>query len=108
LCLEYDGYDGIVDVYTTNPDANINNYGKVNHIKSIEDYEKWKQSNSLMDLIKSAEKKLKEWEDRENTPFHSRPTFPPIWTNEDIFGWRNELESLEWTYEEPLSIKKQQ
>jgi protein associated with RNAse G/E len=108
LCLEYDGYDGIVDVYTTNPDANISNYGKVNYIKSVEDYEKWKQSNSLMDLIKSTEKELKEWEDRENTPFHSRPTSTPIWTNEHIFGWRNELESLEWTYEEPVSIKKQE
>ena len=34
VCLEYDGYDGIVDVYTTNPDANIQNYGEVNYIKS--------------------------------------------------------------------------
>jgi hypothetical protein len=97
-----------VDVYTTNPDANISNYGKVNYIKSVEDYEKWKQSNSLMDLIKSTEKELKEWKERDNTPFHSRPTFAPVWTQEHIFGWRNELESLEWTYEEPVSIKKQE
>jgi hypothetical protein len=104
MCREYDGEDGIVDVYTTNPDAKIENYGEVNYIKSVEDYEKWKQSNSLMDLIKSAEKKLKEWEDRENTPFHSRPSFTPMWTQEDILGWRNELELLEWTYEEPKPI----
>jgi protein associated with RNAse G/E len=108
VCLEYDGYDGIVDVYTTNPDAKICNYGEVNYIKSVEDYEKWKQSNSLMDLIESAEKKLKEWEGRENIPFHSRPSFTPMWTQEDILGWKNELESLEWTYEEPVSIKKQE
>jgi hypothetical protein len=106
LCLEYDGYDGIVDVYTTNPDANIENYGEVKYIKSVEDYEKWKQSNILMDLIKSTEKELKEWEDRDNVSFHSRPMFAPIWTDENIIEWRNELESLECTYEEPVSIKK--
>lgn len=106
LCGEYDGQDGIVDVYTTNPDAKIENYGQVNHIKSVEDYDKWKQSNSLVDLIKSTEKELKEWEERDNVPFHSRPTFTPVWTEQDILSWRNELETLEWTYEEPISINK--
>jgi hypothetical protein len=57
-----------------------------------------------MDLIKSTEKKLKEWEGRENIPFHSRPSFTPMWTQEDILGWKNELELLEWTYEEPKPI----
>jgi hypothetical protein len=37
LCVQYDGYDGIVDVYTTNPDAKISNYGEVNYVKSEED-----------------------------------------------------------------------
>ena len=106
LCREYDGYDGIVDVYTTNPDAKIENYGQVNYIKSVDDYEKWKQSNSLVDLIKSTEKELKEWEERDNVPFHSRPSFAPVYTKEDILGWRNELETLEWTYEEPVSLNK--
>lgn len=106
LCREYDGYDGIVDVYTTNPDAKIQNYGEVNYVKSIEDYDKWKKSNDLINLIKSAEDSIKEWNDRENIPFHSRPNFAPIWTEEDILGWRNELETLEWTYEEPVLLNK--
>jgi protein associated with RNAse G/E len=106
VCLEYDGDDGIVDVYTTNPDAKIENYGEVNYIKSEEDYRKWKKSNDLIDLIKSVEDSITKWKDRDNIPFHSRPTFSPIWTEQDILGWRNELESLEWTYEEPVSIKK--
>lgn len=106
LCREYDGQDGIVDVYTTNPDAKIENYGKVNYIKSVEDYNKWKQSNVLIDLIKSTEKELKEWEERDNVPFHSRPIFSPTGTEQDILDWRNELETLEWTYEEPISINK--
>jgi hypothetical protein len=60
----------------------------------------------LNGLIKSAEEKLKNWEDRDNIPFHSRPTFSPMWTEQDILGWRNELELLEWTYEEPVSLNK--
>ena len=99
VCLEYDGYDGIVDVYTTNPDAKIENYGEVNYIKSEEDYRKWKKSNVLMDLIKSTEKEIERFNKGE------RP-FSPYCTEEEILGWRNELETLEWTYEEPVSIKK--
>ena len=106
LCEQYDGYDGIVDVYTTNPDAKISNYGQVMYIQTEMDYEKWKKSNELIGLIKSAEEKLKNWENRDNIPFHSRPTFSPMWTEQDILGWRNELELLEWTYEEPISINK--
>ena len=106
LCIEYDGYDGIVDVYTTNPDAKIQNYGEVNYIKSEDQYRKWKQSEALISQIKSAEDKLAKWNDRDNIPFHSRPTFAPMWTEQDILGWRNELETIEWDYEEPVSIKK--
>jgi hypothetical protein len=95
LCNQYFGDDGIVDVYTTNPDAKIENYGEVNHIKSVEDYDKWKKSEDLIGLIKSAEERLNKWNDRDNIPFHSRPTFAPLWNEEDILGMRNELESLE-------------
>lgn len=106
LCREYDGEDGIVDVYTTNPDAKIENYGEVNYIKSEDQYRKWKQSETLISQIKSAEDKLEKWNDRDNIPFHSRPTFAPMWTEQDILGWRNELETIEWDYEEPVPIKK--
>ena len=99
LCADYDGYDGIVDVYTTNPDANISNYGEVNYIKSVEGYEKWKQSNVLMDLIKSTENEIERFNKGE------RP-FKPFYTEQDILGWRNELETIEWDYEEPISINK--
>ena len=52
LCEKYDGYDGIVDVYTNNPDAKIENYGEVNYIKSQEDYDKWRKSEDLIGVIK--------------------------------------------------------
>lgn len=106
LCEEYNGYDGIVDVYTTNPGAKISNYGQVMYVQTEMDYEKWKKYNSLIGLISNAEEKLKNWENRDNIPFHSRPTFSPMWTEQDILKWRNEMELLEWTYEEPISIKK--
>jgi hypothetical protein len=101
LCIQYDGEDGIVDVYTTNPDAIIENYGEVKYIKSVDDYEKWKRSNTLMDLIKSTEQELERFNKNE------RP-FKPFNTEEDVLYWRNELETLEWTYEEPVSINKQE
>jgi hypothetical protein len=99
LCVRYDGEDGILDVYTTNPDAKIENYGEVNYIKSVEDYDKWKRSNTLMDMILTTEQEFVRYNKGE------RP-FKPFNTEEDILGWRNELETLEWTYEEPVSLNK--
>jgi hypothetical protein len=106
LCNQYDGEHGIVDVYTTNPNAKIENDGEVNYVFSKEDYEKWKNSEKLHNLINSAEKEIERWNNRNNVSFNIRPSFAPIYTEEDILGWRNELELLEWTYEEPVSIKK--
>ena len=47
LCIRYDGEEGIVDVYTTNPDLNMYNYGNVFFIKSEEDYNAWKKWDYL-------------------------------------------------------------
>lgn len=105
LCDEYDGYDGIVDVYTTNPNAIIRNYGEVNYIKSQEEYHKWKDATSLVSDIKDYEDRLKKWNDRENIPFHSRPTFAPMCTQEDIDQLKSKLETI-GEYEKPTSIKK--
>ena len=107
LCEQYDGYDGIVDVYTTNPGANISNYGEVNYIKSQEDYDKWYGASTFVADIKNYEDRLKRWEDRENVPFHSRPTFAPMYTQEDIDHLKSKLETI-GEYEKPTSIKKQE
>ena len=107
LCEQYDGYDGIVDVYTTNPGANISNYGEVNYIKSQEDYDKWYGASTFVVDIKNYEDRLKRWEDRENIPFHSRPTFAPMYTQEDIDHLKSKLETI-GEYEKPTSIKKQE
>ena len=105
LCIQYDGYDGIVDVYTTNPDANISNYGEVNYIKSQEDYDKWYGASTFVADIKNYEDRLKKWNDRENIPFHSRPTFAPMYTQEDVDVLKRKLEII-GEYEKPVSIKK--
>jgi len=105
LCFQYDGYDGIVDVYTTNPDTNISNYGEVNYIKSEKDYNKWYEASSLVSDIKNYEDRLKRWEDRENIPFHSRPSFAPMCTQKDIDVIKSKLETI-GEYEKPTSIKK--
>jgi len=42
LMYEYDGENGIVDVYSTNPHlGGVYNYGELMFIESVEDYEKW-------------------------------------------------------------------
>jgi len=105
LCIKYDGEDGIVDVYTTNPDAKIENYGEVNYIKSEEDYRKWKDATSLVSDIKDYEDGLKKWNDRENIPFHSRPTFAPMYTQDDIDVLKSKLETI-GEYENLHQLKK--
>lgn len=105
LCEQYDGYDGIVDVYTTNPDANISNYGEVNYIKSEVDYNNWNTATSLVSNIKNYEETLRKWNDRENIPFHARPTFAPSFTQENVDVFKNKLETI-GEYEKPISIKK--
>jgi hypothetical protein len=47
LCDEYDGDDGIVDIYTNNPNTTINSYGDV-EIKSLEELQNISQDNTSM------------------------------------------------------------
>jgi hypothetical protein len=63
LCYQYYGYDGIVDIYTTNPTLSVDNYGEVNYIVSVEDYKKWKEYQKQSVLIQTIEE---EWENLDN------------------------------------------
>lgn len=47
LCDEYNGDDGIVDIYTNNPKSTINSYGDV-VFKSIEELQNLSQDNISM------------------------------------------------------------
>ena len=84
LCYRYGGDDGIVDVYSTNPDlSHIDNYGELKHIKSVDDYEKWRTYERLVRDIPELEKEWEEWDNRDNVPFNQRPYFAPIYSKED-------------------------
>ena len=59
LCDEYSGDNGIVDVYSNNPDLDIVNYAGDNmFIPTIDDYYKWKEYTTLSRDINNSEKDL--------------------------------------------------
>jgi hypothetical protein len=86
LCYQYGGDDGVVDVYSTNPNlGHIHNYGALMQIASIEDYEKWKKHTILVRQIPELEKEWEEWDNRENVHFRERRSyFAPVYSREDI------------------------
>ena len=104
LCYQYGGDDGIVDVYSNNPDlSGIDNYGCLKFIPSVEDHKKWKEYMYLKNSIPRHEQELKVWEERENVPFRQRPSFAPFYTREDIDGQKLKLENFDMNFVEPKS-----
>jgi hypothetical protein len=104
LCYQYGGDDGIVDVYSNNPDlSGIDNYGALKFIPSVEDHNKWKEYMYLKNSIPRHEVELKVWEERENVPFRQRPSFAPFYTREDIDGQKLKLENFDMNFVEPKS-----
>jgi len=84
LCDRYNGDDGIVDVYSTNPNLKgIYNYGALMYIESKEDYDNWYGYKQLERLIPEIKKELDTWDNRDNVPFMHRPTFKPMYTRGD-------------------------
>ena len=106
LCYQYYGDNGIVDVYTNNPDLSIDNYGDVMYVPTEDDYLNWKEYSYLKFNIPQFEKELIEWDNRENLPFASRPRFAPIYTQENIEAYKQEMLELEGTFVEPVRLKK--
>ena len=110
LCDSYYGDNGIVDVYTNNPnlgfpEMEFENYGDVMYIKSEDDYREWIKHNKTKNLIKDVTQRLDEWDGRENVSFQRRPSFKPIWTREDVSEWIKEFENTKWDFEPPVSMK---
>ena len=104
LCIRYDGEEGIVDVYTTNPDLNMYNYGNVFHIKSEEDYNAWKKWDYLSHNIPEMEKELEEWENRDNVSYHLQPKFAPYFTRETLDRHKKELEEYDMSFTPPVHL----
>lgn len=104
LCYQYDGYDGIVDIYSTNPDlSQLHNYGTTMYIKSEQDYQKWEYYEELKRIIPEAEKNWEEWDNRDNIPFNQRPYFQPIFTKEKIQEMKTELEKYDMNFTPPTN-----
>ena len=107
LCYEYNGDDGIVDVYTTNKDLGEDfcNYGDTMFIKSIEDYEKWSKYKSLSNVIKMSEQHLIDYEEDQKKSFYNQQfRFGPYYTQEVIDEMKEELKALPTDFEEPVSM----
>lgn len=107
LCYQYNGDDGIVDVYSNNPDlSKIDNYGDIMFVPTVEDYEKSKNYDFLVRVIPEAEETLAEWENRENIPFKYRPIFDPFYTQEDIDRFKSELENFDMSFVSPVRVQR--
>jgi len=106
LCYRYYGEDGIVDVYSTNPDiSTIDNYGTLMYIKSEEDYDKWNNYNLLVDEIQSIEKMWVEWDNKDDVPFRQRPLFEPYCTRSELNELKKMIEDYDMSFVAPKSVK---
>ena len=107
LCNQYDGYDGIVDVYSTNPNLSVvENYGDVMYIVSEEDYNKWKEHDYLTVTIRDIKKQLDVWESREKMSFQERPTFAPYYNREELAGLEKKIEDYDMSFVAPVHVKR--
>ena len=110
LCNSYYGDNGIVDVYTNNPnlefpEMEFENYGDVMYIRSEGDYKQWVEHTKRKNLIKDVTQQLDEWDESKNLPFRYRPSFAPMWTREDVTRWIEEFENAVWDFEPPRDMK---
>jgi len=110
LCDSYNGDNGIVDVYTNNPnlefpEMEFYNYGDVMFIKSEDDYRDWVKYNKDKNFIEDVTQRLDEWDEKKDLPLRHRPHFAPIWTREQVGEWITEFESKTWDFVEPRSMR---
>jgi len=108
LCDSYNGDNGIVDVYTNNPnlafrEMEFYNYGDVKFIKSEYDYREWVKYNKQKNLIDDVTLQLNNWEENKESPLRYRPS-KPLWTKEQVDEWVNDLEGKTWDFVEPVTM----
>jgi len=102
LCDRYNGDDGIVDVYSTNPNLNgIYNYGALMYIESQEDYDNWCGYNQLNRLIPQIKEELDKWDNRDEVSFMRRPNFAPVYTRGDLANYELQLGVYDMSFVPP-------
>lgn len=109
LCNEYTGENGIVDVYTNNPnlkypEMEFYNYGDTMFIKSEYDYREWVKYRKSERLIEDITESVEKWEKRDELPFYNRPTFGPIWTRDELEEEILNFKSTQWDFVPPVSL----
>jgi hypothetical protein len=106
LCYEYGGDNGIVNVYSNNPNLDkLENYaGSEYFVPSERDYDMWKTHRDLTRLVEDLEQSLNEWENRENVPFNQRPFFAPSYTREELDEYKKELDDFDMSFTPPKSV----
>jgi hypothetical protein len=107
LSYEYNGEDGIMDVYSNNPNlSDFYNYGDVFYIESEEDYNKWKNYDDLNSFITWEESKLVEWENRDSLSYYQRPMlmFEPTYKREDLEDLKKNLSEMKMSFVPPRKV----
>lgn len=104
LLYDYSGDDGVVDVYTNNPNLDVSNYGNTFYFPTMEDAEVWRRYTYIQNNIPIWKKDLEEWQNRDNVPFNKRPLFEPYYKEQDIINFVLELETLSNTIIEPVNL----
>jgi len=108
LCDEYNGDDGIVDVYSNNPDLKIDNYGSVMFVPTEEDLQNWKAHTYFTKQVSRVEEELDKWDNRDDVPFKYRPMFTPVYTREDLEDMKSKLANFDMSlFVAPVCVKQQ-
>ena len=105
LCYQYGGDDGIVDVYTNNPDLRISNYGEVYYFPTMEAASKWRDYMYIKSNIDSWKSEWELWDKRDELPFRARPTFGPYISREEIADYEKQIVTDESTIIMPTSLQ---
>lgn len=99
LCDEYSGDNGIVDVYSNNPDLDVVNYAGDNmFIPTIEDYNKWKEYTTLSNYIMYYERNL-----NDSNTYGPFVTLDVEETKKEIDELKKRLDSMDKDFITPVS-----
>ena len=104
LLNQYSGDDGIVDIYTNNPDLSVHNYGDTFYFPTMKDAENWRKHRYLTNAIPDWKAEIQAWENRDSVPFKQRPLFSPYMTVEAIAEREAELEELAQNLVQPVRL----
>ena len=93
-----------MDVYTNNPNLQIQNYGSTYYFPTKEDAERWRDFIYIKNHLPRWKDELLEWNNRENVPFRERNWFAPSETEETIAAYEAQIAADEKTIVMPVIL----